>query len=358
MPEVPAELAARAGLLRELSREGGPLSPDAPGATVRNPEWFRQVPGGDFVPRPGRRELHRRLLAQFYEEHGRGDTGRQAVVLAGPPGAGKGVVRSQVLEEAGQRFTVVDPDEFKVLLVRAAVEDGSIEAMMPAEAVGRGVRLAPMELAALVHEESPYLARRVRQAALKRGENVVVGGVMADEVKAVRLASQLAGAGYDIQVVDVEVPAEVSRYRIAQRWVEQTYSSELGGRWVPSEFRELVFDTQDVAGSRCDRAARAVAEQVPEVSRYRRFFTTVEEARQAVATPRLTDDLRRDDRGSQLCAPAPSPASTGSSVRSAVQASYPRAATEAVRQPVRAAQQRTSSRPGRGRESGPHGIGR
>lgn len=38
---------------------------------------------------------------------------------------------------------------------------------MPSEAVYRGVTVAPMELAALVHEESSYLAARVRQQAIR-----------------------------------------------------------------------------------------------------------------------------------------------------------------------------------------------
>lgn len=305
MPEIPDELAGRAEVLRELSRDGGPLSPEAPRATINDPEWFRQLPNGELVPTAQRRELHRELLAQFYEENGRGDQGHQAVMLAGPPGAGKGSIRAQVLAEAGERFTVVDPDEFKVLLIRAAVEDGSIQRMMPPEATERGVELAPMELAALVHEESSMLAGRVRQQAIRHGENIVVDGVLANEAKALRLAGQLACAGYDVQVVDVEVPAEVSRQRIAQRWVEQTKDSELGGRWVPSEFRESVFDVRGGANSRCDQAARAVAEQVDGVSRYRRYFTTAEQARQEVATPRLTAELRRDRDGAMRAVEVP-----------------------------------------------------
>lgn len=325
VPEIPEELAPRAEVLRELSRDGGPLSPDAPGATIHSPEWFRQVPG-ELVPTRERRELHRRLLAQFYEDQGRGEQGHQAVMLAGPPGAGKGLIRDQVVAEAGQRFTVVDPDEFKVLLIRAAVEDGSIERMMPPEAAARGVELAPMELAALVHEESSYLAGVVREDAIARGENVVCDAVLSNEDKAVRLAGHLADAGYDVQVVDVEVPAEVSRQRIAQRWVEQTQASELGGRWVPSEFRESVFDAQG-ANSRCDQVARAVAEQVGEVSRYRRFFTSAEEARQVVATPRLTQELRRDQGGHLRAVPVPSQGGPRSAAQIAAQ-SFARPASE------------------------------
>ena len=268
-------------------------------------------------------------------------------MLAGSPGAGKGVVRSQLLAEEAQRFTVVDPDEFKVLLIRAAVEDGSIESMMPPEAAARGVRLAPMELAALVHEESSYLAHRFRERAIARGENVVIDGVMANEGKVLGLASQLAGAGYDIRVVDVEVPAQLSRERILQRWVEQTVSGGLGGRWVPSEYRESVFDCPDGTRSRSDIAARSVAERNDAVSSYERYFTTVQEARQPGCVPRLTDRLRRDASGQLRAEPLPavSAQSLAQSSRPSVQqvpsqagASRPsvgRADTDTARGPVR-----------------------
>lgn len=43
MPEIPTDLAARAELLRELSRDGGSLSPDSPLATCCNPKWFSRI---------------------------------------------------------------------------------------------------------------------------------------------------------------------------------------------------------------------------------------------------------------------------------------------------------------------------
>jgi hypothetical protein len=42
--------------------------------------------------------------------------------------------------------------------------------------------------------------------------------VPSSEAKAVALGARLEAAGYGIQVVDVEVAAEVSRERIRSRW--------------------------------------------------------------------------------------------------------------------------------------------
>lgn len=80
---------------------------------------------------------------------------------------------------------------------------------------------------------------------------------------------------------------------------------------MPSEFRESVFGVQGEANSRCDQAARAVAEQVGGVSRYRRYFTTAEQARQEVATPRLTAELRRGEGGVMRAVEVPKDAPRG-----------------------------------------------
>lgn len=216
-------------------------------------------------------------------------------MLAGPPGAGKGTIRDHIMRETGQHFTVADPDEFKTLLVKDAVEHGWLEELIPAETRCEGISLAPMELSALVHAESSVLAAKVRSAAILGGENIVVDSVMAHESAALRNARNLEQHGYVIEVVSVQVPQELSQARILQRWAQRS-AEPLGGRWVPSEFREDVFAGDHHATSWPDRNARTVAEQVNAVERYRRYFTTMEMA--AINQPaRLTHDLRRGKDG-------------------------------------------------------------
>ena len=296
MVDLTQEQQERIGHLRRLSRDGGPLAPGAPDATVNNPRWFVPGLGGaDLVPTPERDMLHRDILEQFYDKQGRGDRAQRSIMLAGPPGAGKGTIRDQVTSEIGQQFTIVDPDEFKTLLMENAHDRGWLDDLIPDEVRQSGFTITPMEMAALVHEESSYLAQQVRDTALAAGENVVIDSVMARESAALQNARDLERHGYAIEVVSVQVPQELSQARILQRWAKDSATS-LGGRWVPSEYRHDVFAGDHKAASWPDRNARTVAEQVGAVERYRRYFTTMEMA--AAAQPaRLTHDLRRGADG-------------------------------------------------------------
>ena len=272
------------------------MAPGAPGATVNNPRWFVPGLGGsELVPTPERDMLHRDILEQFYNKRGRGDHGQWSIMLAGPPGSGKGTIRDQVISEIGQQFTIVDPDEFKTLLMEDARDRGWLDDLIPDEVRRSGFTIKPMEMAALVHEESSYLAQQVRDTALAAGENVVIDSVMAREPAALQNARDLERHGYGIEVVSVQVPQELSQARILQRWATDS-AKPLGGRWVPSEYRHDVFAGDHKAASWPDRNARTVAEQVNAVERYRRYFTTMEMA--AINQPaRLTHDLRRGKDG-------------------------------------------------------------
>ena len=150
MVDLTQEQQERIAHLRHLSRDGGPLAPGAPGATVNNPRWFVPGLGGsELVPTPERDMLHRDILEQFYNKRGRGDHGQWSIMLAGPPGAGKGTIRAHITQETGQRFVIADPDEFKELLIEDANRRGWLDELIPDEAREAGFTLAPMELSAL-----------------------------------------------------------------------------------------------------------------------------------------------------------------------------------------------------------------
>ena len=108
----PAEAERHIDLIRQLSRPGGPVSKDAPTATINNPTWWVD---GELTPQRGR--LFGQLLADAAARYpdARGES--KALVLAGPPGAGKGSVADRVLGASKSSYVNIDADDFKACLL-------------------------------------------------------------------------------------------------------------------------------------------------------------------------------------------------------------------------------------------------
>src|SRR5699024_9880323 len=124
--------------VRELSMPGRALDATGPNATVNNPAWFYLSTG---VPRRERAQLHARLKQTVMERYPEAKDGRRALVLAGPPGAGKGSVAQAVLGDEHDSFVTVDGDEGKKLLLREGLADGSYGAWVKPDACrGEGAR--------------------------------------------------------------------------------------------------------------------------------------------------------------------------------------------------------------------------
>ena len=75
------------------------------------------------------------------------------------------------------RWRIINSDDFKDLILQAALQDGTYDQLVPAE-LGEleraGERFWPRELAAIVHEEAAILVERaVRGAEKLRSENRV-----------------------------------------------------------------------------------------------------------------------------------------------------------------------------------------
>lgn len=279
--EDSSAIATHRETVRAWARAGGPLSPASERATVNNRDWFRRDPDGVFEPRAPRQLLHDRLLAEYRAQFPDVRHERKAIILAGPPGAGKSTVLADVLGSDRSAWLTVDADEFKRALLTEAIKDGSYDrAILPPEvraAEAAGEKFFPLELASLVHEESSLLATELRQVAMREGQNVVIDTVLSSPDKAVELGQQFAAAGYSVEVIDVEVPFELSEARIAGRW-QQSYeralagADELGGRWVPSEYARNVYAGPE-GRSLPEFAAEQLAETGATVMRFRRFNT-------------------------------------------------------------------------------------
>lgn len=134
---------------------------------------------------------------------------RKAVIVIGPPAAGKSTIANQVAVR--MRAAIPDPDEAKKIMPEY---DGGIGSNA-------------------THEESSFLTRYVMEELMDAGENMVIPKVGGSAKSIERLGADLKEAGYtvDVMLMDVE-PAEAFR-RMIGRFVKT-------GRLIPPGYFDEV----------------------------------------------------------------------------------------------------------------------
>lgn len=277
--------------LRRFSDEGGPLRTESSTATTR---WSDAFIAG--APSSSRRALHRAMLDRVLQPEGVDEP--RIIMTAGPPAAGKTravdaeVIRSGIPNEQWVR---ADPDRMKDLLLQALVDDGSYrDRLLPdqvKELEDQGEHFFRREMASLVHEESSQLTKDLIRRTLNDGACMVLDGVLANEAAARKTLKRIAvaDADYEVALVVVDCTLEASRARGKRRW-ERGYRQALdamdqgahpdtqnGGRFVPSEFRRLVFPRPQ-ASSVCLNVAMAMAWEFPNVTNFEYHWAPVDEA--------------------------------------------------------------------------------
>jgi len=119
---------------------------------------------------------------------------KTAVFVIGPPAAGKSSISNPIARKL--HATIIDPDEAKK--------------MFPEYQGGVGANA--------VHRESVSLAEMMQELAIAEGDNLVIPqvGHNADKLRA--KIQRLQDAGYNVQLLDVAVPAEEAAIRMFRRF--------------------------------------------------------------------------------------------------------------------------------------------
>lgn len=170
----------------------------------------------------------------------------------GFPGAGKSTILehhlglSQTAHPDG--YVVVDPDDFKVALLRA----GGV--MAPPELAGFGLdpaSMAPGELAGLVHAESVDVALLARREVTGHGWNVAVATTLKSDAVAERILADIPSS-YRVDVLVVDVDVIQAKASALERWRRGLAA---GGDGTAARFvAESVIDAQADRGTGRTRA--------------------------------------------------------------------------------------------------------
>lgn len=139
------------------------------------------------------------------------DATKRAVIVLGPPASGKSTIANPIARKFDA--AIIDPDEAKKLL--------------PEYQGGVGANA--------VHAESRAISNLVQEIAMEEGDNLVIPTVGGDLEK---LRSQIVGLknrGYQVDLVDVVVPAADARVRMYGRFANT-------GRIIPASYLDEVGD--------------------------------------------------------------------------------------------------------------------
>ncbi|APH45464.1 hypothetical protein BMW26_11255 [Microbacterium sp. 1.5R] len=257
-----AEKARHVAALRDLTVEGGPIDTTGPTATENNPQYFIRT----GLPTGKRARLHDEIIEEFFAEKPYVTCDRQAIIMAGPPGAGKSsVLRERIPASEAPHWRVIDADDFKKRLLKKMAANGQYEDLIPTvvqERISAGEPFFPGEFAALVHEESTILAAQAARRALRLGERVVLDGVNGTTSRLRRRVIELSRNAYvTADIIVVDGPRDVTRARVEHRHLTH-YNAALGGdaeaaydaRFVPGYVTDALYAT-DATHSSCTTAA-------------------------------------------------------------------------------------------------------
>ncbi len=196
---------------------------------------YDRVDGAPGAYRPERRELHQQILDDLMESYADVPREGRAVVLAGPPGAGKSTtIRTRgsdfgvQTDDSGApaNFATVNPDDMKEIMVARG--------MVPADYDEYAV--SPGETASLTHEESSWLSQQLLDRLVAERVNVILDGTFAGKPeRQLAKVDRLREDGYTVTGVLVDGSVERSLTNAGRRHRKPPGEPGGGyrGRYVP-----------------------------------------------------------------------------------------------------------------------------
>ena len=211
----------------------------------------------------------------------------KAIIMAGPPGAGKsqgvtavqgalGPERSQQLGVMENGFITIDADDVKQLLLGNPVPGLEVDPDLLAQArhhwdtmitehspapLADGKPLLRGELSTLVHPLSTATADNVRKRLVATKTNIKIEGTLqwmdpSGAGQGPRLIAELEAKKYkQVTIVAVDAPQEICLEGAHHRWAEPRSKGDASARYTPIEAVKTMF-TPGNATSRCIDNAR------------------------------------------------------------------------------------------------------
>jgi predicted kinase len=157
---------------------------------------------------------------------------RQAIVMAGLPGAGKTHILKNVMAQDPniqgfdlRDYVVVNADDLKEHIVaHGNVNDPT------------DLGLTPGEMSSLVHEESSHVSKQMRRELVAQGTNIALDITAANRDKTLRDIQQLRDQGYTVHVIHADVEVEEAVASALSRAGEGSPEPGKLGRVVPPKF--------------------------------------------------------------------------------------------------------------------------
>lgn len=213
---------------------------------------FDADPNKGGKPNPERQALHDQIMSDYLSKIPSVPDGEQPIVIMmmGGPASGKSsMVRALGIDES--QFVMADADAIKERIPEYRV----------------GVRSRARKAAAMAHEESSYLVKKIRADAMANRKNLVIDGTGAKAKSYLDVIPELRKQGYRIQLlmaecdVDVAVPRAIERAEKVGRFVPENFMREAYPN-IPNSFKQIsplvddfhVFDTGNARAGEKPRA--------------------------------------------------------------------------------------------------------